>query len=110
MPRGPKLDFRTFWRPVEAAMFTAKAASLETISALGDTSWRRDMVLSNWWIDWGVIAMSNQCGGSFNRRQGKDFKKMVKYVRWWPKLLLKGSLAIITMTQLPFVLPGLRSL
>ena len=42
MPRGPRLDLSTFCKPDAAAMFTARAAPLEMISALGDSSWRRD--------------------------------------------------------------------
>jgi len=44
VPRGPRLDFKTFCRPEAAAMLTARAASAATISALGVSSWIRDIV------------------------------------------------------------------
>mmetsp|Transcript_23202 Transcript_23202/g.46306 ORF Transcript_23202/g.46306 Transcript_23202/m.46306 type:complete len:238 (-) Transcript_23202:102-815(-) len=38
VPRGPRLVFSTFWRPMAAETLTARAACFETISASGESS------------------------------------------------------------------------
>lgn len=48
VPRGPRFVLRTFWSPMAAATLTERAACLEIISAFGDMSWSRDMVLLEW--------------------------------------------------------------